>query len=122
MNHCAEHTNTNIPEYTLAVLCDLSKDFDVINHDILLKKLNVYGIRGIVNKWFASYLCDRSQFVDIDGNTSSSQSISCGVPQGSILGPLLYLIYVNDIHKSYISNILSFADDMTLFVSNSDIG
>ena len=89
LNHCAEHTNTNIPEYTLAVLCDLSKAFDVINHKILLKKLNVYGIRGIVNKWFASYLCDRSQLVDIDGNTSSSQSISCGVPQGSILGPLL---------------------------------
>ena len=122
LNHCAEHTNTNIPEYTLAVLCDLSKAFDVINHDILLKKLNVYGIRGIVNKWFASYLCDRSQFVDIDGNTSSSQSISCGVPQGSILGPLLYLLYVNDIHKSCNSNILSFADDTTLFVSNSDIG
>ena len=59
-DHEAEHTNTNIPEYTLAVLCDLSKAFDVINRDILLKKLNVYGIRGIVNKWFASYLCDRS--------------------------------------------------------------
>ena len=114
LNHCAEYTNTNIPEYTLAVLCDLSKTFDVINHDILLKKLNVYGIRGIVNKWFASYLCDRSQFVDIDGNTSSSQSISCGVPQGSILGLLLYLIYVNDIHRSCNSNILSSADDMTL--------
>ena len=107
MNHCAEHTNTNIPEYTLAVLCDLSKAFDVINHDILKKK-NVCGIRGIVNKWFASYLCDRSQFADIDGKTSSSQSISCGVPQGCILG-------CN-------SNILSFADDTTLFVSNSDIG
>ena len=60
----------------------------------------VYVIRGIVNKWFASYLCDRSQFVDIDGNTSSSKSILCGVPQGSIIGPLLDLIYVNDIHIS----------------------
>ena len=60
--------------------------------------------------------------LSIDGNTYSSQSISCGVPQGSIIGPLLYLIYVNDIHKSCNSNILSFADDTTLFVSNSDIG
>ena len=74
-----------------------------------------------MNKWFASYPCDRSQFVDIDGNTSSSQSISCGVPQGSILVPLLYLIDGNDIHKSCSSNILSFADDTTLFVSNSDM-
>ena len=86
-----------------------------------LKKLNVYGIREIVNNWFASYLCHRSQFVDIDGNTSSSKSISRGVPQGSIVGHLFYLIYVNDINKSCNSNILSFADDTTLFVSNSDI-
>ena len=63
-----------------------------------------------------------NQFVDIDGNISSSKSITCGVPQGSIIGPLLYLIYVNDIHKSCNSNILSFADDTTLFLSNSDIG
>ena len=122
LNHCAEHTNKNIPEFTLAVLCDLSKAFDVINHDILLTKLNNYGIRGIANKWFASYLCERSKFVDIDGNISSSKSITCGVPQGSIIGPLLYLIYVNDIHRSCNSNILSFADDTTLFLSNSDIG
>ena len=79
--------------------------------------MNVYGIRRIVIKWFASYLCDRRQFVDIDGNISS-KSVTCGVPQGSIIGLLLYLIYVNDIHKSCNSNILSFADDTTLFIGS----
>ena len=84
-------------------------------------KLSAYGIRGLVNKWFASYLTDRCQYVHFETNSSSRQVISCGVPQGSILGPLLYLIFVNDIHKSCDSNILSFADDTTLYLSHRDI-
>ena len=88
---------------------------------MLLNKLFRYGIRGTANDWFKRYLSSRSQFVEIDGNISSSLPICCGVPQGSILGPLLYLIFVNDIGKSCQCNILSFADDTTLYVSHSNI-
>ncbi len=121
LNHCAIASSKPDPEYTLAVLCDLSKAFDVINHDILLKKLETYGIRGIANNWFRSYLSDRQQYVDIDGNKSTTLPIKIGVPQGSILGPLLYLIYVNDIGNACHGNILTFADDTTMFSSHSDL-
>ena len=87
LSHCAESSNKSNPEVTLAIFCDLSKAFDVISHDILLKK-NTYGIRGIANQWFKSYLTQRSQFVEIDKNKSNPLPIQCDVPQGSILGPL----------------------------------
>jgi len=121
LNHCGDASCKPSPEYTLATLCDLSKAFDVIDHNILLSKLHIYGIRGTVNDWFRSYLSNRLQLVDINGNQSSTVPIRCGVPQGSILGPLLYLIYVNDIGNSCQSNILSFADDTTLYTSHSNI-
>ena len=105
LNHCAEATNKHNPEFTMVVLFDLSKAFDVINHNILLHKLNKCGIRGIAKDWFESYLSNRTQFVEIDDMKSSYQHVPCGVPQGSILGPLLYLIYVNDIWKSCDSKI-----------------
>ena len=120
LNHCASSASKPDPEFTLAVLCDLSKAFDVIDHDILLTKLRNYGVRGIANDWFRSYLSDRKQFVEINGIKSKMVPIQIGVPQGSILGPLLYLIYVNDIGNSCNGNILSFADDTTLYMSNSD--
>jgi hypothetical protein len=87
----------------------------------LLSKLHCYGIRGIANNWFKNYLTDRVQYVEIDGFKSSYSQIECGVPQGSILGPLLYLIYVNDICFSCNGSILSFADDTTIYVSDSNI-
>ncbi len=121
LNNCATASSKIDPEYSLAVLCDLSKAFDVINHDILLRKLRTYGIRGIANDWFRSYLSNRFQFVEVDGNVSNMLPIKIGVPQGSILGPLLYLIYVNDIGNSCRGNILSFADDTTLYTSHSDL-
>ena len=121
LNHCAERNNKLISEYTLATLCDLSKAFDVISHKILLQKLNNYGIRGIANKWFENYLSQRTQYVEFDNCRSSMKDIKCGVPQGSILGPLLYLIYVNDIGNSSKYHILSFADDTTLYMSHHDL-
>ena len=93
----------------------------MIDHCILLHKLSTYGIRGNVYTWFENYLSGRTQFVEMDGKRSSNQNIYCGVPQGSISGPLLYLIYVNDISKSCKCNILSFADDTTIYLSNSDL-
>ena len=78
-------------------------------------------MRGIINQWFKCYLTQRTQFVEIDNNKSNPLPIQCGVPQGSILGPLLYLLYVNDICNSCKGNILSFADDTTSYTSHSDI-
>jgi len=89
---CALSTNNPKPEFTLVIFCDLSKAFDVISHDILLSKLHWYGTHGIAHDRFKNYLTDRVQYVEIDGQKSSRSQIKCGVPQGSILGPLLYLI------------------------------
>ena len=101
---------------------DLSKAFDTVNHQILLDKLCNYGVRGRPHDWFASYLRDRKQFVQIGNQKSRLLEMTCGVPQGSTLGPLLFLIYINDIANS--SNKLSFrlfADDANIFYTSDDI-
>ena len=99
----------------IGVFVDFQKAFDTVNHEILLHKLNHYGIRGIANDWFQSYLYKRQQCVSIDGVTSSYKTIGHGVPQGSVLGPLLFLIYINDLHTCIKSStVRHFADDTNL--------
>ena len=82
--------------YVCGVFVDLEKTFDTVNHNILCNKLNYYGLCGNVNRLIQSYLADRKQYVSINGFESNLSNISCGVPQGSSLGPLLFLIYIND--------------------------
>ena len=102
--------------YTELVFLDLTKAFDTVNHSILLYKLERYGIRGIVNNFFGSFLSNRNQYVTINNTNSSLKSIDIGVPQGSILGPLLFLIYINDIPNSVKCTPRLFADDTCLLI------
>ena len=103
--------------YVLGVFMDLQKAFDTVNLSILLKKLEYYGFRGRCLEWFRSYLEDRPQFTAINGSTSPLRNTTCGIPQGTVLGPLLFTLFINDIACSLTkSNIKLFADDSNLFV------
>ena len=102
-------------ESTAGLFIDLSKSFDTVDHQILLNKLYHYGIHGIAFNWFSSYLSDRQQYVRYNGVNSSRRCIKCGVPQGSILGPLLFLVYINMCNMSKISDLILFADDTNVF-------
>ncbi len=109
-------------DYIGSVFLDLSKAFDTINHITLLYKLQHYGVRGLALEWFRSYLTGRKQYVSFKGKNSSKMDITCGVPQGSVLGPLLFIIYTNDLPNSLLySKSILFADDTTLFCSSPNI-
>ena len=100
---------------------DFSKAFDTVDHLILLQKLYHYGVRGCAHDWFTSYLSNRSQFVTYNGVKSNLNNVKCGVPQGSILGPLLFLLYINDLSFACKRTFpVLFADDSNLFLSVKD--
>ncbi len=109
-------------QVSLLLLIDFSRAFDLVEHNILLKKLEHLGIRGIAQEWFKTYLKGRKQFVTINGVNSSTKLLEYGVPQGSILGPLLFIIYINDLPNiSNITKFILYADDANIFITGSNI-
>ena len=127
--HSTNHALINITETIRSALdnnktacgifVDLQKAFDTVNHEILIEKLQHYGIRGITNEWFKSYLTERKQYVSINGFDSDIKILRHGVPQGSVLGPLLFILYINDLRFAIKhSNVYHFADDTNLLHIN----
>ena len=106
---------------SIGLFIDFRKAFDCVDHEILVKKLKKYGIRGLPLSWIASYLKDRKQFVVFDGHSSETLNLTCGVPQGSILGPLLFLLYVNDISSATGLSSCLYADDANFFASGDNV-
>ena len=109
-------------KHTVGIFLDLSKAFDTVDHAILISKLDHYGIRGLPLVWIQNYLSNKFQYVEYNGFCSQSNKIKCSVPQGSILGPLLFLLYINDLcNTTEIGELILFADDTNLFYSHGNV-
>jgi hypothetical protein len=107
--------------HEIAIFLDFSKAFDTVNHEILLKKLYKYGIRGNSNNWFKSYLLNRKQYVTVNNIKSSLLHVNSGIPQGSNLGPLLFILYINDMcHSAPNATFIHYADDTTISITDHD--
>ena len=130
--HSTTHALINLTEkiranidkglFSCGVFIDLQKAFDTVDHNILLSKLHHYGVRGLPHKWFRSYLSNRQQYVSISGYSSGKLYVEYGVPQGSVLGPLLFLIYINDLPNTIKNSETNlFADDTCLLSSDSNL-
>ena len=118
----AIQSNMDKGSFSCGFFIDLKKAFDTVDHNILLKKLDFYGFRGMIQDWFESYLRERTQVTIVGQNTINIMNITCGIPQGSVLGPLLFLLYVNDICSS--SKTLAFylfAHDTNILLSNKNL-
>ena len=99
------------------ILLDFSKAFDKVNHLKLLYKLQIYGVQGKTLRWIESFLIGRTQCVVLDGDSSTELPVSSGVPQGSVLGPILFLLYINDLPDNIQSNVRLFADDTAVYLT-----
>ena len=126
--HALAYTVSNIinalnnGQFSLSLFLDLSQAFDLVHHTILMRKLEHYGIRGVPLQWFKSYLSKRKQFVSIRGSSSSIAEIFSGVPQGAVLAPTLFALFINDLHNSVsIGEPILFADDTTINITNRHI-
>ena len=101
---------------------DLKKAFDTVNHEILLQKFELYGIHKKEMKWFCSYLINTKQCFKVNGKISNIEFITCGVPQGSCLGPLLFIIYINDLHlQMKHCDVNTYADDTNLIFASDSV-
>lgn len=105
---------------TVGTFLDLSKAFDTVDHDILILKLSHYGIRGKSLSWFRSYILNKKQYTIFNGKSYDVLDIKCGVPKGSILGPLLFILYVNDMHNVSAPSLVLFADGTNIYFSGDN--
>ena len=109
----------NQKQFSGILMIEFEKAFDTVSHDNLMKKLNHYGFRGVANDFISSYLRNRRQFVSLNDVNSTLRDINMGVPQGSILGPLLYITYVNDLPNAIECSAKLYADDICLIFSDN---